>query len=156
MNKRVFIGQLFPSFSDYPTNCPLAFWSRVWKKIPGRCPYIDLKGISIPESGVVGLFAILCATRRINWQIVELNSGKGIDVKCFDHDTGKEIIVELKHVFSRGSWNHAADEIDYVVCWENRWKDFQKPVIELRSVLVDGSATGHNTPLQPAAEKRGG
>lgn len=94
------------------------------------------------ESGVVALFAILCATRRINWQIVEINGGKGIDVKCFDHDTGKEIVVELKHVFSRASWNHSVDEIDYVVCWESRWKDFEKPVIELRSILADGAPDG--------------
>lgn len=94
------------------------------------------------ESGVVALFAILCATRRINWQIVEINGGKGIDVKCFDHGTGKEIVVELKHVFSRSNWNHSVDEIDYVVCWENRWKDFLKPVIELRKILTAGAEYG--------------
>ena len=101
------------------------------------------------ESGVVALFAVLCATRRINWQIVELNSGKGTDVRCFDHNTGKEIVVELKYVFSRASWNHFAEDIDYVVCWENRWKDFPKPVIELRNILLDGSPTGHNTTMEP-------
>jgi hypothetical protein len=94
------------------------------------------------ESGVVALFAILCATRRINWQIVEINGGKGIDAKCFNHDTGEEIVVELKHVFSRASWNHSVDEIDYIVCWESRWKDFPKPVIELRKLLSHGASYG--------------
>ena len=40
----------------------------------------------------------------------------------------KEMRVEVKHTHSRGNWNHTLDEIDYIVCWENRWKDFPKPV----------------------------
>lgn len=87
------------------------------------------------ESGTVAVFAILCACRAINWQIVELNGGKGIDAKCYDHDSGREINVEIKSLLSRTSWNHHFDEIDAVVCWENRWRDFPKRVIELKSVL---------------------
>jgi hypothetical protein len=84
---------------------------------------------------VVALFGILCANGTFNWEVLEMNGGKGIDATCFDHGTGREIRVELKHTFSRGSWNHSIDELDYVVCWENRWKDFPKPVIELREVI---------------------
>lgn len=96
------------------------------------------------ELSVVALFAILCATDRFakNWEILELNGGKGIDAICYDHDTNQEIRVELKHILSRGSWNHSVDEIDFVVCWENRWKDFEKPVIELKQILADAARSG--------------
>lgn len=87
------------------------------------------------EAGVVALFAILCSQRRIEWQILDVNSGKGIDTTCYDDAAGREIRVELKHTLSRGSWNHPIEDIDYVVCWENRWRDFPKPVIELRELL---------------------
>jgi len=90
------------------------------------------------ELGVVALFGILCASRRIEWQILELRGGKGIDATCYDHLMGTEIRVELKHTFSRASWNHRAEEVDYVVCWENRWPDFPKPVIVLRDVIRKG------------------
>ncbi len=87
------------------------------------------------ELGVVALFGILCAEGKIEWQIVELRGGKGIDATCYDHKTGKHITVELKKTLSRASWNHNIDEIDYVVCWENRWPDFPKPVIVLRDLV---------------------
>lgn len=87
------------------------------------------------ESGVVAVFAIFCAISEINWQIVEVNGGNGVDAKCYDHDMNREITVELKYTLSQASWNHSVDEIDFVVCWENRWKDFPKPVIELRRML---------------------
>lgn len=87
------------------------------------------------EDGVVALLAILCSQGRIGWQILDLNRGKGIDATCYDSATHKEIQVELKHTLSRGSWNHPIEEIDYVVCWENRWPDFPKPVTELKTLL---------------------
>jgi len=90
------------------------------------------------ELSVVALFGILCATSRLgdrNWEILEMTGGKGIDAICWDHDAKQEIRVELKHTFSKNNWNHLVEEIDYVVCWENRWKDFEKPVIELRGIL---------------------
>jgi hypothetical protein len=90
------------------------------------------------ELSVVALFGILCATDKLGkrkWEILEMTGGKGIDAICYDHDVKEEIRVELKHIFSKSSWNHSIDEIDYVVCWENRWKDFGKPVIELREIL---------------------
>ena len=87
------------------------------------------------ELSVVALFGILCANGTLNWEILEMNGGKGIDATCFDHATRKEIRVEVKHTHSRGNWNHTVDEIDYIVCWENRWTDFPKPVIELRTLV---------------------
>jgi hypothetical protein len=87
------------------------------------------------ELGVVALFGILCSQGRIGWQILELRGGKGIDITCFDHAMGREIRVELKHTLSRGSWNHKIEEVDYVVCWLNRWSDFPKPVIVLNDLL---------------------
>jgi len=87
------------------------------------------------ESGTVALFAILCADAVIPWQILSLNGGKGIDGVCYDDRTGNELRIELKFKLSKGGWNHSFDSFDYLVCWENRWKDFPKPVIELREVL---------------------
>ena len=88
------------------------------------------------EQGVVALFAILCSLGYIkHWEILDVNGGKGIDATCYDHAVHREIQVELKHTLSRGSWNHSIDDIDYVVCWENRWRDFPKPVVELRELL---------------------
>lgn len=87
------------------------------------------------ELGVVALFAILCSSGFINWSILELRGGKGIDATCFDHDRQTEIRVELKHKLSCSNWNHKIDEIDYIVCWENRWKDFPKSVIELKEIV---------------------
>lgn len=88
------------------------------------------------ELGVVALFAISCAKGILPWQILELNSGKGIDVICYDEKEGREIRVELKYLLSKGSWNHPIEALDYVVCWENRWRDFPKPVIELSKLLT--------------------
>jgi hypothetical protein len=87
------------------------------------------------ELGVVALFGILCSQGRIGWQILELRGGKGIDITCFDHTMSREIRVELKHILYRGSWNHKVDDIDYVVCWLNRWPQFPKPVIVLSELF---------------------
>ena len=87
------------------------------------------------ESGVVALFSVLCAQGIIPWQILDLNSGKGIDAVCYDDRQHREIRVELKHTLSRSNWNHSIDSLDYVVCWENRWRDFPKPVKELKTLV---------------------
>jgi len=87
------------------------------------------------ELGVVALFGILCSQGRIGWQILELRGGKGIDITCFDHTTSREIRVELKHTLYRGSWNHKVNDVDYVVCWLNRWPQFPKPVVVLSELL---------------------
>lgn len=88
------------------------------------------------ELGVVALFAVLCTKHMLNWSIIDL-SAKGIDARCYDHDAGQEIRVELKYLLSRSSWNHSFEDVDYVVCWENRWPDFPKPVLALRDLLRD-------------------
>ncbi|TAJ24362.1 MAG: hypothetical protein EPO64_09585 [Nitrospirae bacterium] len=87
------------------------------------------------ESGVIALFSILCTQGVIPWQIIELNSGKGIDATCYDEKRQCELKVELKHLLTRSNWNHSVDDLDWVVCWENRWKDFPKPVYELKSLV---------------------
>lgn len=87
------------------------------------------------ESGVVALFSILCTRGIIPWQILDLNSGKGIDAIVYDDRQRRELRVELKHILSRSNWNHSVDSLDYVVCWENRWRDFPKPVHELKSLV---------------------
>jgi len=91
------------------------------------------------EQGVVVLLGILCQQRRIPWEILDLNVGKGIDATCYDHDHHREFRVEFKRILSQSSWNHPLEELDYLVCWENRWPTFPKPVIELRK-LVRASA----------------
>lgn len=87
------------------------------------------------ESGVVALFAILCAQGVLRWQILDLNSSKGIDCICYDEESGKEIHVELKYLLTRAGWNHPIEDVDYVVCWESRWHDFPKPVFELKKFI---------------------
>ena len=87
------------------------------------------------ESGVIALFSILCGQGIIPWQIIDLNSGKGIDAVCYDDQQHQELRVELKHTLSRSNWNHPFDSFDYLVCWENRWRDFPKPVIELKDLI---------------------
>ena len=89
------------------------------------------------EQGIVALFAILCNHGRIPWQILDLNAGRGIDATCYDDMNNRELRVELKHLLSQSSWNHSIEDLDYVVCWENRWPDFPKPVIELRKLIED-------------------
>ncbi len=89
------------------------------------------------ELGVVGLFAILCSKGKIKWQILEMRGGKGIDITCYDEVMGKPIRVELKHTLSKGSWNHRIDDLDVVVCWENRWPDFPKPVLVLSEIVKE-------------------
>lgn len=99
---------------------------------------IDIDGFPYApqeESGVVALFAILCSRGYIGWKILDLRGGKGIDAICYDSETKKELQVELKYSLSRATWNHSIGDVDYVVCWLNRWPDFQKPVIELSSFV---------------------
>lgn len=86
------------------------------------------------ELGVVGLFAILCSNGKIKWQILEMRGGKGIDITCYDEVMDKTIRVELKHTLSKGNWNHKIEDLDFVVCWENRWPDFPKPVLVLNEI----------------------
>lgn len=102
-------------------------WERI--DIPGF-PYAPQD-----ESGTVALFGILCSQRTIQWDILDLNAGKGIDCICWDHVMKRELRVEIKYLLTRASWNHSLEELDYVVCWENRWPDFQKPVVVLRTLL---------------------
>jgi len=87
------------------------------------------------EQGVLALFTILCSEHILPWQILDISAGKGIDATCFDETENKEIQVELKYILSKGSWNHPFDDLDYVVCWENRWPDFPKPVIEIGKLI---------------------
>jgi hypothetical protein len=86
------------------------------------------------ESGVAAILAVLCANRKLPWQILDL-SAKGIDATVYDEQEQRELRVELKHTLSKSGWNHSIDSLDCVVCWENRWKDFPKPVYELRSLV---------------------
>jgi hypothetical protein len=87
------------------------------------------------ETGVIALFAILCAQGVLRWQIIDLNGCKGIDCICYDEETSKEIKVELKYLLTRSGWNHPIEDVDYVVCWESRWNDFPKPVFELKKFV---------------------
>jgi len=118
---------------------PLSTGKRSIPAIPRETKRAKWKNIGIPgfpyaphdELGVVGLFSILCSNGRIKWQILEMRSGKGIDITCYDEDKAKNIRVELKYTLSKASWNHRIEDLDYVVCWENHWPDFPKPVLEL-------------------------
>jgi hypothetical protein len=87
------------------------------------------------ELGVAALFAVLCSKYLIPWQIVELNYGTGIDCICYHSSKKYEIRVEFKFVHNKSNWNHDISNLDYVVCWENKWPDFPKPVLELKSLL---------------------
>lgn len=116
------------SIPPIPTGTKRRNWQRV-----------DLDGFPYApqeEQGVLAIFAILCSKRILPWQILDLCGGKGIDAVCFDEERNAEIHVELKYRLSKTSWNHSIDDLDYVVCWENRWKDFPKPVIELSKLLA--------------------
>lgn len=116
------------SIPPIPTGTKRRNWQRV-----------DLDGFPYApqeEQGVLAIFTILCSKRILPWQILDLCGGKGIDAVCFDEERNAEIHVELKYRLSKTSWNHSIDDLDYVVCWENRWKDFPKPVIELSKLLA--------------------
>jgi hypothetical protein len=89
------------------------------------------------ELGVAALFAVMCSKYLIPWQIVELNGGSGIDCICFHSSKKYEIRVEFKYILSKGDWNHNMNDLDHVVCWENKWPDFPKPVLELKSLLSE-------------------
>jgi len=107
-----------------------------WKRIDiDGFPYAPQE-----ENGTVALFAILCSKGNINWQILDLRGGEGIDAVCYDNNTRREIRVELKYILSQSNWNHRIDDLDYVVCWQNRWPNFPKPVIELSSVVSNISS----------------
>ena len=93
------------------------------------------------ENGVIALFAILCHKGDLKLQIVETNDGKGIDSICYDDENECEIRIEFKFILSKPEWNHDTSELDIVVCWENRWREFPKPVIELKSFLKNMSAS---------------
>lgn len=106
------------------------------------------------ESGVVALFATLCAQRELGehvWSIQELRHGKGIDATCYDHKLNREIRVELKHRLSKAVWDKRAEDVDYVVCWENVWPDFPKPVLILRDLLPGRS---RHSPVEGASTPR--
>ncbi len=98
------------------------------------------------EQGVLALFSILCAKGILPWEILDLSTN-GIDATCFDHRESREIHVELKHLLTKGSWNHKFEDLDYVVCWENRWPDFPKPVIELSKLIRETHNIHHGTQL---------
>jgi hypothetical protein len=89
------------------------------------------------EQGVLALFAILCARGVLPWHILDIRGGKGIDATCYDDSNQQEIQVELKYVLSKSNWNHPFEDLDYVVCWRNRWPSFPKPVIELSKLLQE-------------------
>jgi hypothetical protein len=78
-----------------------------------------------------------CSKGKIRWQILEMRGGKGIDITCYDEVMDKSIRVELKHTLSKSSWNHRLEDIDFVVCWENRWPDFPKPVLVLSEIIKE-------------------
>jgi hypothetical protein len=111
-----------------PSNTIRKKWERI--DIPGF-PYAPQE-----EQGVLAIFSILCSKRILPWQILDISTN-GIDAICFDEESQKEIHVELKFLLSRGSWNHPIDDLDYLVCWESRWPDFPKPVIELRKLISE-------------------
>ena len=87
------------------------------------------------ESGVIALFAIMCVERDVPYEILELNSGKGVDGILYDLNLKKELFFELKYILSKGSWNHPFDSFDILICWESKWLDFPKPVLELKELL---------------------
>lgn len=88
------------------------------------------------ETGVIALFAILCANGTIPWQILTISS-TGIDATCSIDMPHEEVRVEFKRILSGQGWNHPDFDFDYLVCWENRWKGtFPKPIIELRKVIL--------------------
>ena len=120
-------GQKARPVPPIPPNTKRTKWERTG--IPGL-PYAPQK-----EQGVLAFFAIFCSERILPWQILDISAGKGIDATCFDENENKEIQVELKYILSKGSWNHPLEDLDYVVCWENRWPDFPKPVIEIGKIM---------------------
>ena len=87
------------------------------------------------ESGVIALFAILCSTKYLPYEILELNGGKGVDGILYDSNLNKELLFELKYILSKGSWNHSFDSFDILICWESKWLDFPKPVLKLKDVI---------------------
>jgi len=121
------IGQQKRPVPPIPLNTKRTKWERTG--IAGF-PYAPQE-----EQGVLALFTILCSEHILPWQILDISAGKGIDATCFDETQNKEIQVELKYILSKGSWNHPFADLDYVVCWENRWQDFPKPVIEIGKLI---------------------
>ena len=102
-----------------------------WKRI-------DIDGMPYApqdENAVIALFAILCNRGIVPWQILDLNSGKGVDAVCYNETNGRELRVEFKLDLVERNWNHRTDDVDVVVCWQNKWQDFPKEVIELSRLL---------------------
>ncbi|MEY4704402.1 MAG: hypothetical protein RL042_598 [Nitrospirota bacterium] len=117
--------------SEQPPPIPRRSKRKTWERI-------DVPGFPFAphdENGVVALFAILCACGTLPYEILQLNSGKGIDAICWHRQELREVHIELKHVLRRSSWNHLLDEIDAVVCWRNSFPSFQRPVVVLEDVV---------------------
>jgi hypothetical protein len=122
-----------------------------WKKI-------DIFGLPYApqdENAVIALFAILCHRGIIPWQILDLNSGQGIDCLCHDDSTNTEVRVEFKLVLSQNTWNHSLDDIDAVVCWKNAWQRFPKRVLELEAILRQNDKSLSNKSVHRIADKSG-
>lgn len=127
------------TFSPVPSELP----AQPVPPIPARTKRRNWVRIDTPgfpyaphdELTVVALFGSLCARGVLPYDVLEMNGRKGIDAICFDRQAKREIRIEVKHILSRTSWNHSIEDLDMVVCWENRWRDFPKDVIELRKLL---------------------
>ncbi len=120
--------EVFPSSRSVP---PIPEKTKKWERIGIEgFPYAPQN-----ELGVVAIFAILCSKATIPWQIIELNGGKGIDATCYDDNQHREIKIEIKKILSHSNWNHPFESIDYLVCWENHWDDFPKPLLELKTFI---------------------
>jgi hypothetical protein len=107
-----------------------------WKRIdiPGM-PYAPQD-----ENAVIALFAILCSHNILKFQILDVQSGEGIDSICYDDDSGKEVRIEFKLDLSENKFNHKIEDLDMVVCWKNKWLNFPKKVIELENILKQKKA----------------
>ncbi len=86
------------------------------------------------EIETIALFAILCVTNEVNWEIVQLNPYEGIDAVCFDHGRNKHLRVEFKWKLDK-QFDKKPDDYDHIVCWKSSWKDCPKPVTTLEEIL---------------------
>jgi hypothetical protein len=87
------------------------------------------------EMGVVAIFAILCSRGRLPLQITYVTSGTGTDGVCWDEEAQEEVRVEFKKILAKSSFDKSLGSFDMLVCWENRWPDFPKRVIELKGFV---------------------
>jgi hypothetical protein len=90
------------------------------------------------EQGVVAMFAILCSKGKLPWEITDINGGKGLDATLYDHETHRELRVELKWVLTEYSFQHRLDDIDMIVCWESKWTKCPVRVFSLKEELKRG------------------